>query len=125
MIQPNPDVYRRAAFLVLKHRYDKRSHPSGLVVSYSCEAVKVACMELGETLASRIMHVAQYQNMFGPNPVEHLEPFKTLDGTPTAIHPDPDIGGWEHPYWTSNDTDEVQDMRALALLFMAELVANP
>lgn len=110
---PNPEVYRTAAAYIASKRAD-----------YSCAAVSLACDHFRLTYRELRMHRLQYYAALGcyPGRVKSISVDSLLDYDPT-LGPVP---WFDHPFWNHASHDpECREYRILALLFMAELVANP
>lgn len=112
MNHPNPDIYREAAKLIASKREN-----------YSCFAITAVCCRLRLSYAATKMYRQQYAAAFGFAPGQVQGVFNgemLLDPSVRSVTYD------EHPFWNRPPhSEESRKCRILALLFMAELVANP
>jgi hypothetical protein len=103
--KPNPEVYRRAAELLL-----------GGDCYYSCIAIRCAARQMGLSYRSILYHKAQYNAMFGPwKGLVSVKDNGYIDINATST-------AHRHPFWNLQRTPARQEMRVNALLLMADIV---
>lgn len=113
---PNPQVYRLAA--------ERISRGDNV---YSCMAIRKAGWNLGMRDLDIDLYAAQFECVFGP---EHGQPpivrgFPSEpDQYPMAERSDK-FDDRPHPFWNRKRTPKRQELRILALLFMADICENP
>lgn len=111
--RPNPQVYRLAAQYICQKTF-----------GYCCPAIKHAAMLDGCNRLERELYVAQFRSVFA---FVHGEPplVPMWCDEVWGDYRDQVCASVHHPFWNKHPAPKRQEMRVLALLFMADICENP